>query len=112
MEQNYLLKKYERGKHVKEQPKIEQKALSIEEEMEEYKHNLTPYRARSLQRAELMKQQQRETKKKLASTNELDSGWIADFMQDEEYSTSSENAERLKRWIWYENHRAKLQETR
>lgn len=112
MEQNYLKAKYEQGKAIQEQPRIEQKALSIVDEMEEYKYNLTPYKIRKIKRAELMRQQRAETNKKLASTNELNSGWIADLLQDEEHDTSSENAERLKRWIWYKNHRAKLQETR
>lgn len=104
MEQNYLLTKYERGKHVQEQPRIEQKALSIVEEMEEYKHNLTPYRARSLQRAELMKQQQEPHK-----TSELDNEyneWLENLMQDD-----SIESDRLERLIWYKKHRLELQRT-
>ncbi|MGY3815062.1 hypothetical protein ACWOA6_05905 [Globicatella sulfidifaciens] len=42
-EQFYLKEKYEQGKDIKEQPNIEEKALAIYEEMEEYKHELSRY---------------------------------------------------------------------
>lgn len=104
IEQNYLIAKYKQGKHVQEQPRIEQKALSLVDEMEEYKHNLTPYRARSLQRAELMRQQQKPHR-----TSELDNEyneWLESLMQDD-----SIESDRLERLIWYKKHRSELQKT-
>src|SRR5699024_10498704 len=63
-EQCYLKEKYEQGKDIKEQPDIEEKALAIYEEMEEYKHELSRYRQSSFERAERFKEQQ-EVKEKL-----------------------------------------------
>lgn len=107
MEQNYLLTKYERGKHVQEQPRIEQKALSIVEEMEEYKLSLTPYKVKRIKRAELMRQQQEPHK-----TSELENeynNWLDDLMQNEELVKSLEKNGTLETLISFR--RSRLQST-
>ena len=91
-EQFYLKEKYEQGKGIKEQPDIEEKALAIYEEMEEYKHELSRYRQSSYERAERFKEQQ-EVKEKLEKKmmqeeqNAEYNEWLGDILQDEELST-------------------------
>ncbi len=112
MEQHYLLTKYAQGKHVQEQARIEQKALSIVEEMEEYKHNLTPYKVKRIKRAELMRQQQQETKVADVSRQVLDTEyneWLNELMQNEELVNSLEEQGVLDTLISYK--RTELQET-
>lgn len=88
-EQFYLKEKYEQGKDIKEQPDIEEKALAIYEEMEEYKHELSRYRQSSFERAERFKEQQEvkeklEKKKIQEEQNAEYDEWLGDIIQDEE----------------------------
>ena len=88
-EQFYLKEKYEQGKDIKEQPDIEEKALAIYEEVEEYKHELSRYRQSSYDRAERFKEQQEvkeklEKKKIQEEQNAEYDEWLGDIINDEE----------------------------
>lgn len=87
-EQFYLNEKYKQGKDIKEQPDIEEKALVIYEEMEEYKHELSRYRQSSFERAERFKEQQ-EVKEKLEKKIQEEQNaeyneWLDNIINDEE----------------------------
>ena len=88
-EQFYLKEKYKQGKDIKEQPDIEEKALAIYEEMEEYKHELSRYRQSSYDRAERLKEQQEvkeklEKKKMQEEQNAEYNEWLDNIINDEE----------------------------
>ena len=86
-EQFYIREKYQYKKDIKEQPDIEEKALAINAEMEEYKHELSRYRKLSIERAERFKEQQ-EVKERLEASKEEQekqySNRLDDILQDEE----------------------------
>ena len=88
-EQFYIREKYEQGKDIKEQADIEEKALAIYEEMEEYKHELSRYRQSSFERAERFKEQQevkeRLEKKKIQEEQNAEyNEWLDNIINDEE----------------------------
>lgn len=99
IEQNYLKAKYEQGKHVQEQPRIEQKALSIVEEMEEYKLSLTPYKVKRMKRAACMKQQQEDKKKEEKENSNKYDQWLNEIIQNEELAKSLDDKGYLTRLI-------------
>lgn len=79
-EQTYLTQKYEQGADVKEQADIEEKALTIFADMEDYKHDLSRYRQSSYEKAELLNEQQeaeKDIKKKQADAEY--SEWLEDI---------------------------------
>ena len=81
-EVDYLKRKYEHGADVKIQVDIEEKALTIFQDMEDYKHELSRYRQSSYERAEILNQQKEamnDLKKEERDTEYNE--WLADIEQ-------------------------------
>ena len=81
-EVDYLKRKYEQGADVKTQVDIEEKALTIFQDMEDYKHELSRYRQSSYERAEIFNQQKEAMNalKKEERDTEYNE-WLADIEQ-------------------------------
>ena len=81
-EKDYLIRKYEQGADVKTQVDIEEKALTIFQDMEDYKHELSRYRQSSYEKAELLnhrKEAMNALKKEERDTKYNE--WLADIEQ-------------------------------
>lgn len=103
-ERDYLIMKYKQRKNIKEQPNIEEKALAIIEEMEEFKFKLSRYNRNRLDRAELFKkqQEQREELKKNEQIEQSDheySNWLKNIMADKELTEEWKKSGILDRLI-------------
>ena len=85
-EKNYLESRYRDSRDIKEQPLIEQKALLIINEMEEYKFELSRFNRSRYDRAEIFKRQQ-----ELKEQSKKQEDWL------ERKRTDGELVEPLKR---------------
>ena len=82
-EKNYLQTRYRDARDVEEQPLIEQKALVIINEMEEYKFELSKYKRNRYDRADLLKEQQTTTEKTQHEDGSYNE-WLDDIVKDKE----------------------------
>ena len=81
-EVDYLKRKYEQGADVKTQVDIEEKALTIFQDMEDYKHELSRYRQVGYEKNESLNQQRKamnDLKKEERDTEYNE--WLADIEQ-------------------------------
>lgn len=82
-EKNYLESRYRDTKDIKERPEIEIKALTIIDEMEEYKFELSKYKRNRYDRADLLKEQ-RVTVEKPKHEDGNYNEWLDEIVKDKE----------------------------
>ena len=82
-EKNYLESRYRDSRDIKEQPAIEEKALTIVDDMEEYKFELSKYKRNRYDRADLLKEQQTTTEKTQHEDGSYNE-WLDDIVKDKE----------------------------
>lgn len=82
-EKNYLESRYRDSRDIKEQLAIEEKALTIVDDMEEYKFELSKYKRNRYDRADLLKEQQ-VTIEKPKHEDKNYNEWLDDIVKDKE----------------------------
>ena len=82
-EKNYLESRYRDAGDIKEQPAIEEKALTIVDDMEEYKFELSKYKRNRYDRAESLREQRTATEKSGHEDGNYNE-WLDDIVKDKE----------------------------